>query len=119
MWRTILGLALVATAGLPVRADQAVSAPLDISKIRVPPGFRIAVFARLPSAPRFMVFAPNGTLLVSLTGSGRIAAVGSDGAARGAAASRRSGAVQRAGRRALGWQRGLARAPPLSTTVVN
>ncbi len=51
----------------------------DITKIKLPPGFRIAIFARLPSAPRFLLFTPEGNLLVSLTGSGRIALVNSRG----------------------------------------
>lgn len=53
--------------------------PLDISKIRVPPGFRIEVFARdLPGA-RFMLFTPSGDLLVSLMGAGQIASVNAAG----------------------------------------
>jgi len=51
----------------------------DISKIKVPPGFRIAIFARLPSAPRFMLFTPEGNLLVSLMNAGQIAVVNPQG----------------------------------------
>lgn len=66
-------------AGALSAQGQARSAPLDINKIKVPPGFRIAIFARMPSAPRFMLFAPDGTLLVSLTGSGGVAVVNPQG----------------------------------------
>ncbi len=77
--RALLILALILAPADTARADVAVAAPLDITKIRVPPGFRIAIFARLPSYPRFMVFAPDGTLLVSLMGAGQIAAINPQG----------------------------------------
>ncbi len=78
MWRLWAVLGWVAASSLSGWA-QAGSAPLDINKIRVPPGFRIAIFARMPSSPRFMVFTPSGTLLVSLMNAGRVAAVTPEG----------------------------------------
>jgi hypothetical protein len=42
------------------------AAPFNVTRtLNVPPGFDAAVFARVPS-PRFMAFAPNGDLLVSI-----------------------------------------------------
>ncbi len=42
--------------------------------LQVPPDFSIAVYARIPGA-RFMAIAPNGDLLVSVPGEGRVALV--------------------------------------------
>lgn len=44
------------------------------SRLRVPPGFAIRIFAQnLPARPRFMAFGPDGWLYVSLMNSGQIA----------------------------------------------
>ena len=49
--------------------------PLDLGLVRLPPGFRIALFAEdLPGA-RFMTFSPSGILLVSLTQEGSVMAL--------------------------------------------
>ena len=48
------------------------SAPFNVSRtLTVPPGFVISVYARVPWA-RFMAVAPNGDVLVSNPGAGRI-----------------------------------------------
>ncbi|MGH8246230.1 MAG: PQQ-dependent sugar dehydrogenase, partial [Gammaproteobacteria bacterium] len=71
----LLAIALLSIAS----SAQAPSRPLDINQIRVPASFRVSIFARMPSAPRFMVFGPSGNLLVSLMNTGRIASVSPDG----------------------------------------
>ena len=51
------------------------SAPFDIQRtLNLPPNFQIAVYARIPGA-RFMVIAPNGDLLVSQPGDGKVVIV--------------------------------------------
>src|SRR5579884_1681972 len=42
--------------------------------LNVPPNFSIAVYARIPQA-RFMAVAPNGDLLVSVPGDGKVVLV--------------------------------------------
>ncbi|MBC8164216.1 MAG: sugar dehydrogenase [Roseiflexaceae bacterium] len=55
------------------------SAPFDQArKLRVPQGFSIAVFARVPNA-RFLATAPNGDLLVSQPGAGNVLLLRPDG----------------------------------------
>src|SRR5919107_2519829 len=52
-------------------------------RLRVPAGFKVAYFARLPG-PRFMALGPDGAVYVSQTGSDRVvrlADVNGDGAA--------------------------------------
>lgn len=53
--------------------QQALSAPpLDIERtLTVPPGFGIRAWARVPGA-RFMATAPNGDVLVSVPGAGKV-----------------------------------------------
>lgn len=70
-----------AAATLPPAATEAVTVqvpegmqapPFDVPrKLKVPPGFSIAVYARVDGA-RFMAIAPNGDLLVSDPGGGHI-----------------------------------------------
>lgn len=51
------------------------SSPFDVErKLTVPPNFKIAVYARIPDA-RFMALAPNGDLLVSEPGDGKVVLV--------------------------------------------
>lgn len=79
-WLALLLPLTLHAAGIPP-ADQAVrvlvpasldAAPFDEPRtLFVPPGFRIAVFARVKGA-RFMAVAPNGDLLVSNPGAGTI-----------------------------------------------
>ncbi len=81
----ILGFCLsdIAGAAVPNPPEASVWAKVEVSTplathpfhtertLRVPPNFRIAVYARIPGA-RFMAIAPNGDLLVSQPGEGRI-----------------------------------------------
>src|SRR5690349_14731354 len=51
------------------------SAPFDVPRtLSVPRGFSIAVYARVPGA-RFMAITPDGNLLVSVPGNGKIVLV--------------------------------------------
>jgi len=51
------------------------SAPFDVERtLNLPPGFKIAVYARIPGA-RFMAIAPNGDLLVSQPSMGKVVIV--------------------------------------------
>lgn len=55
------------------------SSPFDVARtLRVPPGFSVELFARVTSA-RFMAFAPNGELLVSQPGGGKVFALKESG----------------------------------------
>jgi glucose/arabinose dehydrogenase len=47
-------------------------------EVKLPPGFRISVFASGLSAPRFMAFDEKGNLLVSLPGKGQVVALPDD-----------------------------------------
>ncbi len=48
------------------------SGPFDVPRtVRVPAGFRLAVYARVPGA-RFMAVTPDGNLLVSQPGAGKV-----------------------------------------------
>ena len=72
-----LYLAVLALAGCVALAPQ--SAPsADISAIRLPPGFAIAIFAKNLGNARFMTLDPRGTLLVSIPRSGRVIALPDD-----------------------------------------
>ncbi len=52
-----------------------VGGPIDLSRVRLPAGFRISLFAsELPGA-RLMAFSPSGVLVVSLTEEGRVMAL--------------------------------------------
>jgi glucose/arabinose dehydrogenase len=54
-------------------------APFNINRyLKVPPNFSISVYARIPNA-RFMALAPNGDLLVSQPGKGKVLIVRSNG----------------------------------------
>jgi glucose/arabinose dehydrogenase len=46
---------------------------LDVSRLKVPPGFQVAVFAEAPHA-RMLAFSPNGVLLVTDTEEGKVLA---------------------------------------------
>ncbi|MEK7839097.1 MAG: sorbosone dehydrogenase, partial [candidate division NC10 bacterium] len=66
-------LALIAfLAGLCLSAPPARAQDLPF---RLPPGFRIEVFAGGLGSPRFMAVDPAGTLLVSIPGQGRVVAL--------------------------------------------
>src|SRR5438046_2029618 len=54
-------------------------APFDVDRyLKVPPNFSITVYARIGGA-RFMAIAPNGDLLVSQPGTGKVLLVQSNG----------------------------------------
>ena len=73
---TTLGSASTNGVTVPVQVPAAMrSAPFDVDRqLTVPAGYGIAVHARVPGA-RFLAVAPNGDLLVSVPGQGRIARV--------------------------------------------
>jgi glucose/arabinose dehydrogenase len=48
--------------------------PLEQSRLRVPDGFSISVFAKAPHA-RMMAFSPGGALLVTSTNDGKVLAL--------------------------------------------
>jgi len=56
---------------LPVQAEQT---PFDLSRLKAPAGFHISLFAEV-DGPRMMTFSPGGTLLVSESGEGKVAAL--------------------------------------------
>jgi glucose/arabinose dehydrogenase len=84
-----LGLSQSAQAQLPATTTVALtvppalaSSPFDVPRqLQVPTGFAVAVYARVPGA-RFMVVTPDGNLLVSQPGAGKVSVVrpGSAGA---------------------------------------
>ena len=47
---------------------------LDLTRLKLPPGFNIAVFAKVPNA-REMAFSPGGVLLVTDTSDGTVLAL--------------------------------------------
>lgn len=62
-----------ASVDVPVSVPASMrSAPFDVARtLRVPPDFAVSVYARIPQA-RFLAPLPNGHLLVSQPGSGRV-----------------------------------------------
>ena len=72
-----LCLVVLALAGCVTLAPR--SAPsADLSAIRLPAGFAIAIFAKDLGNARFMTLDPRGTLLVSVPRSGRVIALPDD-----------------------------------------
>jgi glucose/arabinose dehydrogenase len=77
-----LGLASPAQAQLPALATVALTVPAGLASppfqearsVQVPTGFGLAVYARVPGA-RFMAVTPDGSLLVSQPGAGKVALV--------------------------------------------
>ncbi len=79
----LLLLAILVVAMQPVMAPEAVhksiglaedpSVPLD--KIKLPPGFRIEIYATGVTGARQMALSPNGTLYVGTIGEGNVYAV--------------------------------------------
>jgi len=67
-------LPTLASAALTVPASLA-SPPFDVARVlQVPAGFSVAVYARVPGA-RFLAITPDGGLLVSQPGAGKVALV--------------------------------------------
>jgi glucose/arabinose dehydrogenase len=48
--------------------------PFDLKRLKLPDGFRIAVFAQV-DGPRMLAFSPGGVLLVSESGEGKVVAL--------------------------------------------
>ena len=75
--RRLTFLLLIALAGC--RAQQ-----VEVSRLHVPAGFRIAIVAQTGSCgPRFMAWSPAGTLLATCVDEGKVLAL--PGAAQGSA----------------------------------
>ncbi len=60
------------------------SAQMDLSKLHLPPGFHINIFADTEQSPRMMTFSPGGVLVVTATSEGTVLAL-PDSRHRGAA----------------------------------
>ncbi len=73
----MLALAAALTAGC-LGATPAPAPPPDHARLRVPPGFAIAVFARDLGPARLLAVDPRGTLLVSVPRTGRVLALPDD-----------------------------------------
>jgi glucose/arabinose dehydrogenase len=73
--RTLLVGALLAAAGAPVPAPAAPEDHLD--KIKLPPGFSISIYARVPNA-RSMAVTPNSRVVIVTTRQQRLWAVVDD-----------------------------------------
>ena len=88
--------ALAAPQPASVTVDVAVpasmrAAPFDVTRrLKVPPGFAVSVYARVPGA-RFLTVAPNGDLLVSQPGAGKVVLVRPNDAGEGAVTTFASG----------------------------
>ena len=73
MARRGIDLTLVVPSGLR-------AVPFDVARqLTVPPGFSVAVFARIPGA-RFLALTPDNRLLVSVPSSGKVEVVSATGA---------------------------------------
>lgn len=72
---------LPAAATVPLTVPAALAgAPFNVPRaLRVPAGFALAVYARVPGA-RFLAITPDGSLLVSQPGAGKVALVRPSGA---------------------------------------
>ncbi|HUS18886.1 MAG TPA: PQQ-dependent sugar dehydrogenase [Terriglobales bacterium] len=51
------------------------SAQVDVTKLKVPPGFRVSIFADTKAKPRLMAVSPGGVLLVTATSDGLLLAL--------------------------------------------
>ncbi|MGH9649612.1 MAG: PQQ-dependent sugar dehydrogenase [Terriglobales bacterium] len=51
------------------------ASPADLTQLKVPPGFRIELFAETGSTPRMMAFSPGGVLLTTATSDGKVLAL--------------------------------------------
>src|SRR5712692_4604783 len=69
-------LLLTTLLPLQLRSDVAARRTLDLSELKLPPGFEISIYARNLGAPRLVAVSPNDILFVSEIGSaGRIWAI--------------------------------------------
>jgi len=67
-----LALALIALLAGCTRPPAAAQAPPGVSGLRVPPGFRVTLFASGLGRARFLAFDPQGRLMVCDLGGGRV-----------------------------------------------
>ena len=67
-WLVLLALFVAVFAG----AEQT---PFDLSKLKLPDGFHVAVFADNIDSARMLTFTPGGVLLVSESGEGKVVAL--------------------------------------------
>lgn len=51
------------------------SAQMDTSKLHVPPGFHISIFADTEQSPRMLAFSPGGVLMTTATSEGTVLAM--------------------------------------------
>jgi glucose/arabinose dehydrogenase len=78
MRRTSLNiLILLSLLEFMVRPDfcRAEKTRFDLTQLKTPPGFRIAVFAENVDSARMLIFSPGGVLLVSESGEGKVVAL--------------------------------------------
>lgn len=64
----------VVVVALALATSCAHAGEVELSRLKLPPGFNIRVFASVPRA-RMMAFTPGGTLLVSETAEGKVVAL--------------------------------------------
>lgn len=69
MRNALLALLMVLSCGCTRAAE------LDLSRLHLPPGFRISVFAELDAKPRLMAWSPGGVLLATATSDGTVLAL--------------------------------------------
>jgi glucose/arabinose dehydrogenase len=71
---SLAGITIASTAAVVCIISTAASRPLSLEKIKLPPGFEIRVFARVPEA-RSLTISPKGTLFVGTREEGKVFAV--------------------------------------------
>jgi glucose/arabinose dehydrogenase len=79
---TLMALSLLwmVAAGARTSTAATTAEDLPLNKIRLPPGFEISLFARVPNA-RSMTLSPNGTLFVGTRRAGNVYAIATRGEA--------------------------------------
>lgn len=78
--RLILSLLWMIAAGARTSTAATTAEDLPLNKIRLPPGFEISLFAKVPNA-RSMTLSPNGTLFVGTRTAGNVYAIATRGEA--------------------------------------
>jgi hypothetical protein len=63
------------TALFLLLASACAFAQMDVSKLKLPPGFHISIFADTEAEPRMMAWSPGGVLLATITDDGLVIAV--------------------------------------------
>ena len=62
-------------AALLLLAPVLASAQMDTSKLHLPPGFHISIFADTEQSPRMLAFSPGGVLMATATSEGTVLAM--------------------------------------------